>query len=146
MIVANPNLKGTVYLKYTGNNIVLLREPIGKQSTRIAEIIFNGVSEQAFEVKIFNGITIAISFTTMNIYHYANDWVIMEDSVSSITDILVDEVHIYIRGAISCYHYINEENIYIEPYQFDLTLQTKEVVLDILRLGNLPLLDLRIPN
>ncbi|WP_029275281.1 hypothetical protein [Pedobacter borealis] len=146
MKVLDPTLRGTIYLKYLGNNIVLLREPIAKQSTCISEIIFNGATEHLVEVKIFNGVTIAISLTTMNIYRYDNGWVIMEDSVSNITDILVDDVYIYVKGAISCYNYINEENIYIEPFQFDLILRTTDAVLNILSSGNVSFVDFRLPN
>lgn len=146
MKVLDPTLRGTIYLKYLGNNIVLLREPIAKQSTRISEIIFNGITEHLVEVEIFNGVTIAISLNTMNIYCYDNSWVIMEDSISNITDILVDDVCIYVKGAISCYNYINEENIYIEPFQFDLILRTTDAVLNILSSSNVSFVDFRLPN
>ena len=145
MKVLDPMLKGKVYLKYDGNNMSYSQFKITKHLTRMFDYNINYVQQNLlFNFRLHNNIEVAVSLISMNVYIYdRGGWVRHEDSVSNVTDILVDHEYILIKGAISYCNYIDENNRYIDPYYFDAIFYSAGNVLPKLISENANFVDFR---
>lgn len=124
IVVRNPMVRGTIFLKYEYYDDQLQAPPMERYCTRIFDRQINNIQEKLlFFCLLQNNILVLISFKSKNIYVVNNHGVYerQEDSICVITDILVDKEYTIIKGIL---HYFtdnaNENNIRdTEIYYFD---------------------------
>jgi len=148
ILVLNPNLylKGKLFLKYNGNNVSLLQADTKIHYIKIFGYHFDNLTESLlFNFRLHHNLEIALSLTSPVIYvENKSGWIEHENSLFSITDILVDNSQTFIKGVLSFCNVIDENNRYIEPYSFDLIFHTTETFINRLKSDGLNVTDFRI--
>jgi len=145
MKINDPNLRGKIFLKYEGNNVQLLQIGIKRYITKIFDDNINGVKDNLlFNFKLHNNIEVAVSLTSLNLYVNNCGWIIHEESICNVTEIFVDDEHIIIKGVLSYSNFIDENNKYIEPYNFEFILRNIETIIKELASENVFFTDFRV--
>jgi len=134
---------GNAYIRYCGSNINH-GKIVSYQKVRLMEIQKEEKKELFLIIPSFNNKSLAINIRWFDTYEFKNEnWVLAERIPSFVSDVMVSNNEVFIRGNFSYENEISPKQVYAERHEIDAIFPVNTKLIGLLQSYEIELADFR---
>lgn len=134
---------GNAYIRYCGSNISH-EKIVSYQKVRLMEIQKEEKKELFLTIPSFNNKSLAINMRWFDTYEFKNkNWVLAERIPSFVSDVMVSNNEVFIRGNFCYENEISPKQVYAERHEIDAIFPVNTKLIGLLQSYEIELADFR---